>query len=308
MTWIILAGIAVLIAVPYLADLRRLPMDQSARTSAPGDFAQLSHGVTHFQWHGPADGPVAVCVHGLTTPSFVWGPIIEGLTAMGYRVLSYDLYGRGYSDRPRGDQDADFFIAQLEELLDNQNVDDDITMLGYSMGGAITTAYAARNPQRLRQAVLLAPAGLGHDLGPIAQLVANHRRLGSWLMMAFYGRSYGQSLEAERDLPTAIPGIVDLQKAELGYRGFRAAVLSSLRGILDREQEEEHRRIHAAGTPVLALWGEADEIIPISGMDKLADLNPGARNHVIKEAGHALAYTHSDQVNEVLKVGLRPQI
>ena len=304
MTWIVLACLAALIAAPYLADLRRRRMNESSRTSAPGDFVALSRGVTHFQWHGPADGPIAVCVHGLTTPSFVWGPIIDGLTAMGYRVLSHDLYGRGFSNRPRGEQDADFFITQLDELLDSQNVGNDITMLGYSMGGAITTAYAARHPQRLRQAVLLAPAGLGHDLGPIAQLVANHRRLGSWLMMAFYGRSYGQSLEAERDLPTAIPGIVDLQKAELDYRGFRGAVLSSLRGILDREQTEEHREIHASGVPVLAIWGEVDDVIPISGMDKLTDLNPDARNRVVENAGHALAYTHSDQVIEALQADL----
>lgn len=300
MTWVFLALAAALIAAPYLADRRRTPMNETARANAPGSFATLSRGVTHYQWHGPEGAPVAVCVHGLTTPSFVWGPIVDGLVAMGFRVLTYDLYGRGYSDRPRGPQDTAFFVTQLEELLQDQQVSDGITLLGYSMGGAISTDFAAQSPDRLRQVILLAPAGLGHDLGPIARLVVNHRYLGSWLMMAWYGRSYGQALEAERDLQTSIPDIVDRQKAELDYRGFRGAVLASMRGILDTEQEAEHRRISATDLPVVAIWAREDEVIPIAGKQKLSEWNPRATHGVVEKAGHALAYTHDAEVVALL--------
>ena len=194
-----------------------------------------------------------------------------------------------------------FFVTQLEELLDNQQVSGKFTLLGYSMGGAISTAFAAKSPERLRQVVLLAPAGMGHDLGPIARLVTNHKYLGSWLMMAFYGRSYGQALEAERDLPTAIPNIVDLQKAELGHRGFRGAVLASLRGILDTEQEHEHRQISETSLPVMAIWGRDDDVIPIAGKATLSEWNPRATHGVVENAGHALAYTHSDEVVALLR-------
>ncbi|EEB85586.1 alpha/beta fold hydrolase [Roseobacter sp. GAI101] len=78
-------------------------MNDVARGSAPGQFAELSRGVTHYEWVGPARGPVAVCVHGLTTPSFVWRSITKGLVLMGFRTLIYDLYGRairiGQADR-----------------------------------------------------------------------------------------------------------------------------------------------------------------------------------------------------------------
>ncbi|MEO3413186.1 alpha/beta hydrolase [Roseovarius sp. CAU 1744] len=301
MSWLLLALVAAAIAAPYLAERGRPRMGDHLRQQAPGQFVTLSRGVTHYQWRGPDDAPVAVCVHGLTTPSFVWGPIAEGLVAMGFRVLTYDLYGRGYSDRPRGDQDAAFFVAQLEELLENQQVDGEFTLMGYSMGGAISAAYAAKHPGRLHQLVLLAPAGLGHDLGPIARLVANRKWLGGWLMMAWYGRSYAQALEAERDLRSAIPGIVDRQKSELGYRGFRGAVLASMRGILDTEQEADHRQIAAAGTPVLAIWGRDDEVIPIAGKQKLTGWNPDAVNGVVEDAGHALAYTHPGEVIALLR-------
>lgn len=296
MIWALATLIAGAAAAPFVVEARRPRMDHPTRETAPGGFTHLSRGITHYRWLGPARGPVAVCVHGLTTPSYVWEPIAQGLTRMGFRVLLYDLYGRGYSDRPKGAQDAAFFIQQLEELLEDQSVKGDITLLGYSMGGAIATAFAAHAPDRLRRLVLLAPAGLGHDLGPVARLVTNHDWLGKWLMMAWYGRSYRQALEAERDLPSAVENITDLQGAELDYRGFRGAVMSSMRNMLEGELEQEHRHIMGAGVPVLAIWGRDDEVIPITGLGKLAEWNRIARQEVIEEAGHALAYTHSDAV------------
>ena len=302
MIWaVVLVLLSVVIAAPFVAEARRPRMDRALQSTAPGEFANLSRGLTHYRWQGPPDGPVAVCVHGLTTPSFVWAPIADGLVDMGFRVLVYDLYGRGYSARPKGAQDADFFVTQLTELLENQNVEKDITLLGYSMGGAIAPAFAARYPEKISRLVLLAPAGMGHDLGPVARLVTNHKWLGTWLMMAWYGRSYRQALEAERDQQTSIPGIVDLQMAELDYRGFRPAVLASMRDMLDDELEEDHRKIHQAGLPLLAIWGRDDEVIPISGLDRLADWNPNAVQEVIEGADHALAYTHNDQVLDAMR-------
>ncbi|MFK7939314.1 MAG: alpha/beta fold hydrolase [Roseovarius sp.] len=305
MGWILLLGmvalIAGIIALPYIREVRKPMMDDAARRSAPGAFVTLSRGQTHYQWLGAARGPVAVCVHGLTTPSFVWGPIAQGLGRLGFRVLVYDLYGRGFSDRPRGPQDDAFFVTQLDELLEALGVEDDVTLLGYSMGGAIATAFAAVYPERLRQLVLLATAGMGHDLGPVARLVQNYNRLGSWLMLALYERTHRAGTEAERDLPSTIENIVDLQQAELEYRGFVPAVLASMRGILDDIQEDEHRDIGREDIQVLAIWGRDDEVIPITGMGKLAEWNRTARHEVIEDAGHGLAYTHTNEVMHAMR-------
>lgn len=292
--------LAALVAAPFLRESLRPRMDKTARRDAPGSFAELPNGVTHYRWLGPPDGPVAVLVHGLTTPSFVWNPIARGLVDMGFRVLLYDLYGRGYSDRPHGAQDAAFFVSQLEDLLDDQDIEEDITIMGYSMGGAVAAAFAARHAARIRQAVLIAPAGMGHDLGPVARLVINHNWLGRWVMMAFYARSYRHSLEAERNMESSIDNMVDRQAAELEYRGFTPSVLRSMRGILDGDLEAEHRRMAEAGVPVLAIWGREDEIIPITGLGRLAKWNRDARQEVIEGAGHALAYTHDRAVLEIL--------
>jgi len=102
MIWWLLAAAVLLLYAPLLRDWLRARMDDRARATAPGTFVDLPRGKTHYQWHGPEGGPVIVCIHGLTTPSFVFGPIAAHLAGRGYRVLTYDHYGRGYSYRPRG--------------------------------------------------------------------------------------------------------------------------------------------------------------------------------------------------------------
>lgn len=295
------AGAAAVAGYPFVLEALRPRMNAARRRNAPGQFVRLSRGLTHYQWLGAGTGPVAVCVHGLTTPSFVWGPVAEGLGRLGYRVLVYDLYGRGYSDRPKGDQDSAFFIAQLDELLRDQGIEGEITLLGYSMGGAIAAAFAAAQAGRIRQLVLLAPAGLGHELGPIADLAAKHDLFGRWLMLGFYPMWLRRALEAERGLPSAIDDMVDRQIAETRMHGFAPAVLASLRGILSEDLEPAHRAIARAGLPVLAIWGERDEVIPLGCRDRLAEWNPDAVQKVIAGAGHALAYTHVAQVLDILR-------
>ncbi|KZY43809.1 alpha/beta hydrolase [Roseovarius sp. HI0049] len=302
MTWWAVNAIVAAVAIwPFAIEALRPRMTRTRREVAPGQVTTLSQGVTHYQWFGPEKGPVAVCVHGLTTPSFVWGPVAEELVDMGYRVLTYDLYGRGFSDRPRGAQDSAFFLRQLDDLLEDQGVGGEITLIGYSMGGAIAASFAAEQAGRLRQLVLLAPAGLGHDLGPVADMAVKYNFLGRWMMLGFYAKSLRRATEAERGLPSRIDRMVDLQIAETRLKGFAPAVLSSLRGILDEDLEGAHRAIADAGLPVLAIWGEKDDIIPLTCKDTLADWNPQAKQEVIPDAGHALTYTHAEAVMAAMR-------
>ncbi len=298
--WAFLSAGTAIVAAPFIAEAFRPRVTDKRRAAAAGQVADLPDGPTWFQWRGPEGGPVAVCVHGLTTPSFVWGPLADHLAGMGFRVLTYDLYGRGLSARPNGEQDSAFFNAQLAALLDHQGIEGQITLLGYSMGGAIATGFAAAHPDRVRQLCLIAPAGLGHDLGPVAQMAISHPNIGKWTMLGFYPRSLRRGLNSERSLPSAIPDMVDLQVAESRKHGFAPAVLSSLRGIMDEDLAPAHCAISDAGIPTLAIWGETDDVIPLAGRDRLAELNPAARNEVIPSAGHTLAYTHVAEVSEVM--------
>ena len=161
MNWVLLMLILAVIALPYVIEIRRSRMSMRVREDAPGKFAQRSQGVTHYQWVGPKTGPVILCVHGLTSPSFVWKALAKGLAVAGYRVLTYDLYGRGYSDRPKGPQTRLFFRQQIEDLI------------------------------------LLAPAGMGMVARGFARFIAVTPVAGDWIMYLVYPDMLRKSIKAD---------------------------------------------------------------------------------------------------------------
>ncbi len=300
MGWLVLILLAAAAVAPFVAERRRPDMDDDVRALAPGRFAALSDGQTHYQWQGPADGPVLVCVHGLTTPAYVWDRLAPALAEAGFRVLTYDLFGRGYSDRPRGRQTRSFFIRQLRELLQHEGVGGPVSVIGYSMGGSIATIFAAEEPDRVDRLILLAPAGMIHAPGRLAAIARRLPVVGDWLMLTFGG---AQLRGVARELARAAPdlaGVAERQGAETAWRGYLPAVLSSQRNLLAETLEEEHRAIAASGLPVLAIWGREDKVIPITAMGRLTEWNRDVRHGVIEGAGHALGLTHATEVIEEL--------
>jgi pimeloyl-ACP methyl ester carboxylesterase len=295
MIWALVALAGAVAVAPFAREAMRRPVE-AFRDRAPGAFAKLSQGVTHYRWSGPEGGPVIVLVHGLTTPSFVWREVEPKLIDAGFRLLSYDLYGRGFSDRPGGAQDAGFFLRQLEDLLQDQQVEDGFGLVGYSMGGAIGTAFAAAHPGRTRWMTLIAPAGIEHALGAAGRATGLPDVVGKWMMLALFPGKFRAGVEAERGAPGVPEEVTQGQLDQIERRGYIPAVRASLRGILAETREAEHREVARQGLPVGAIWGDEDATIPIAAKAVMQGWNPGARHEVVAGAGHTLAITHADQV------------
>lgn len=307
MSWlglILLWMLANLVVAPWVLERARTEMNSAARRKAPGGFAELPSGLTHYQWHGRGRGPVIVMIHGLTTPSWVFDALLPGLTRMGFRILTYDLYGRGLSDRPKGQQDEAFFLNQLEELLELLELDQDLSLFGYSMGGAIATAFAACHPDKVDRLMLLAPAGMIYHTGPWLARAREWGLFGDWLWGLIGAWVIRQAANDEAD-NSKIPDLRARVKQETQLRGTVPAVLSSERHMLVGDQEREHREIAATNIAVISVWGEHDTPIPLPAMGKLTEWNRACYKYEIKGAGHGLAYTHPDEVIAALQEHLR---
>ncbi len=301
MKWIIrLLGLILFLAVSaYLgADLMLKPLNDEARSKAPGAFAQLSDGQLHYRLEGPENGPLVVLVHGFSTPNFIYEQNVEALTAAGMRTLRFDHFGRGWSDRPSGKYDIEFYDRALIELLDQLNIDEPFGLAGLSMGGPIVAEFTARHPERVSKLVLLVPAGLdlaGADSGA-AKLVRTPV-IGDWIWRMF-GKSilmgdpqYDESALAPED---RLRGDVTEQ---LEYRGYLQALLSSLRHMPMSGREETFERVAATGVPVLAIYGVEDETVLITSAERLRGLIPGADIRPVYHAGHGLNYQNHKTVN-----------
>lgn len=93
---------------PYLSETEEL--NDAVRASAPGSFIELPDSCTHYELGGPQNGRLIVLVHGFSVPYFIWDPTFSFLTESGFRALRYDLFGRGYSDRPKVRYDIDLWL------------------------------------------------------------------------------------------------------------------------------------------------------------------------------------------------------
>ena len=301
---IIVILLLILFGGTYMLARFRRPGVQEFRDQVPGDLVPLRMGTTHVTRHGPEDGPVMVCIHGLSTPSYVFDPLLPYLTDMGNRVITYDHFGRGHSDRVMGRQNAGFFLRHLDQLLEAEGITGKVTLMGYSMGGAIASAFAARSPERVEALVLLAPAGLEFNISPLANFTRKAPLLGDWLQEVFGARVF---LSTYADPPYTDPAARDIVARmcqEVGKSGTLAAMLSSARGILSEDQSATHRAIAAAGLPVLAIWGTEDGAIPISAMGRLAQVNRKAMQVELEGADHGLPYTHPASVAEAIEDNL----
>ena len=297
MGWLVaLIILLVVAAAPFVLERRRTGPSRKAIAEATGRFAQLSDGRTYYQWHGPKDGNVLVAIHGLSTPSYVWDGMIRSLTMMGFRVLTYDLYGRGLSDCPRGAQSRSFFVRQLRELLDDQGVDGEFSLMGFSMGGVIASIMAAEQAERVERLILIAPAGFDYAPKGLELFMRDRPILGDWLNLVLGARMQRAALAGVAGAATAVPDLAARQRAQIRQRGYLPSILSSRRHILRETLDEEMHELKRIYVPVLAVWGGADRTIPSSSIGKLAQLDRDARQATVAGATHWLPITHPREV------------
>lgn len=104
---------------------------------------------------GPADGPVALLLHGEPTWSFLYRHVIAELAGAGVRCIAPDMVGFGRSDKPASIRDhsyarhVEWMRALVLDVLDLR----DITLVGQDWGGLIGLRLVAEHPDRFARVV-----------------------------------------------------------------------------------------------------------------------------------------------------------
>ena len=96
----------------------------------------------HYNDHG-AGAPI-VLIHGYPLDADSWERQERVLLAEGYRCISYDRRGFGLSSRPTTGYDYDTFAADLKAVLEHLALDQDVVLVGFSMGTGEVTRYLGR--------------------------------------------------------------------------------------------------------------------------------------------------------------------
>ena len=271
-------------AASYIAfDPEHLDLDQSVRTSAAGQFARLSDGYTHYELAGPATGPVVVLAAGATVPYYIWDPTFAALVEAGFRVLRYDYYGRGLSDRPDVPFTQALYIRQFTELLDAVHVAGRFDLVGLSFGGSVITSVAARYPARVRSLVYVDPAFRTPET---LTALESMPRVWNVVTAILEERSWADGQLNDFLHPERFPDWPARYRVQLQYRGFRRSRLSDLVANVDADQRDELQQVGSDPRPVLIIWGKQDSNVPFELSTSLLGVMPSARLVAVDDAGH----------------------
>jgi len=262
----------IVFAVGYImyrkADTELYSLDESARKNVPGSFVQLSDGITHYELSGPDTGRLVVLVHGFSVPYYIWDSTFSRLVGEGFRVLRYDEFGRGFSDRPDKVYEASLYRQQLSELLVKLNLHSIYAIAGVSFGGAVVADFVAHNPSLVTKVILVDPvypALRGSSL-PYPEWFA-------WFLMSISPDDVVNGQLRDLKYPEQFPHWADQYKIQMQYKGFRNALVSTrfhygpANIILNNYHE-----LDSLQKPVLLIWGKEDKTVPFKYAESLRQI------------------------------------
>jgi pimeloyl-ACP methyl ester carboxylesterase len=142
-------------------------------------YAEVGGLKLHVQDYGTAGKPQMVCMHGSAAHAHWFDFVASGLNDE-FHVLAPDQRGHGDSDWDRSahpEYNYDRYAADLHELTEQFDLRDFI-LVGHSMGGLVSTVYAATYPGRAR-AFIMVDSSLDLPAERIASMNAVGSRAGS---------------------------------------------------------------------------------------------------------------------------------
>jgi pimeloyl-ACP methyl ester carboxylesterase len=280
-----------LIVVPVFYTDERHELDAHIRAGTQGDYVELSQGVTHYQQANKDAQEVVLLVHGFSVPYYIWDPTYEFLKNQGFRVIRFDLYGRGYSDRPNVDYDQTMFDRQILDLLETLKIRQSITIIGLSMGGAIVAKFVADHPEKVNKTVFVDPSHRSFY----------KRKLDIPLVGDFIAATVMMPKAAEDQLsdfyyPENFPDWVEKYKEQMQYKGFRRAIVSTLLHFAKPDKLPWYQRIGSLGKDVLLIWGREDQTLPLADSQRVA-VALKTTTFVVDQSGHLPHLEHPEIVN-----------
>lgn len=216
-----------------------------------------------------------VLVHGYGGDKNSWLFVQEPLAAR-HTVYALDLPGHGESTKDVGDGSLASLAAVVAGFLDALGIER-AHLVGHSLGGAVATAVAAGIPDRVRSLTLIAPAGYGPDVN-------------ASFLRGFAEASTRRELRPHVLKLFADEGLVTRQLVEdlLKYKrldGAEAALRTLLPTLVapDGGGGVDVASLLPGTVPTVAVWGRADQVIPVSNARSLAGR---ASVRVVEGVGH----------------------
>jgi pimeloyl-ACP methyl ester carboxylesterase len=256
---------------------------KSAEVTEPGGrIVELPGGALQVVERGPRSASPIVLIHCFTCAIDWWDRMMP-LLERDHRVVAVDLLGHGGSDKPESGYSIENQADLVAGVLGRLGVSD-ATVVGHSLGGAVSVALAERSPRLVSRLVIVdtTPGGEA-DLGLLARLTFTPV-LGEALWRVKTEAATRKGLEV-----AFAPGF---EVPDAFVEDLDAMTFSSYDSSDSSDYSRDRSlgtRVRATGKPLLVIMGDEEEIIddPQASLERYAREAPGTVTKLIAGAGHS---------------------
>ncbi len=277
---------------PYALDPVTLQHVENGKT-----FWSWEKGRIHYIEKGEGENHV-VLLHGFGANTYTWKNQIDLLAQEGFHVWAIDFLGFGLSDKPLElEYSIDLYRKQIEDFLKAKGIQK-THLLGNSMGGAVALALAENSPEKISSMCLIDPLAypvvmpffysVGKTLGKLIIPFFSRNLVHQIIKKIFYD---SQKITEEQ---------IDAYWLPYQMEGGREVVVNILDTFDPERLEQLHQSYGKIKIPILFVWGEQDELIPLSHLIHLLVDFTHAEKVIIPFCGHAPQEEKPDEVNPAL--------
>ena len=260
-------------------------------------FCKTTDGLNiHFEIHGNENSPnIIVFLNGLSQSTVAWGLTTPYFKA-DHKIILIDFIFQGVSDKTGEWRTFDQHAKDVVSVLDFLKIEKAV-ICGLSYGSLVAQHMGVNHSSRISRLILLSTFAHKTPYYDAIEL--------SWWRALEFG---GYNLMLDIMLPSVLseayfknPLIpIDLMKqARQEANEDKQALFKLMKAT--KERPDYRPELKKIKTPTLIIQGEKDLLLPVHMAEEVAKAIPGAKLHIIKNAGHTLNLEAIPQMCELIK-------
>jgi 2,6-dioxo-6-phenylhexa-3-enoate hydrolase len=272
-------------------------MTTTAQLTEAGTSRFVQAGDLRMHYNEAGTGDTVIFLHGGGPGATGWSNFIRniGPLAEHYHVMLVDMPQYGKSDDVvMTETHSEVTARAVKDMLDALGIEK-ASLVGNSMGGGATLAFAVDYADRLEKMVLMGSAGGGTNIFDhqpsegikILMHVANNPSV-EGLRSLFQVMVYDSSFVNEELLQQRYQGIVD----NPGHQEARSKSSRVFRDIFPQ--------LAKVKTPALIIHGRNDRVVALEGSLRLLSVLENSRLTVFNKCGHWAQFEHADEFNRLV--------
>jgi pimeloyl-ACP methyl ester carboxylesterase len=219
-------------------------------------------------WWSGGSGPVLMLLHGSNDSAAGWARVADRL-AQGRRLVVPDLPGHGESEPREGPLPIGDMLAGIDRVAREESPSQPFVIAGNSMGGWLGLLYARDHPDRVAMVIVENGAPVVAGIGKVNMLPKNTAEMRATL----------DALTGP-DAPAFPEFVVEDLVRRTPKSSFARVARTDLRPYVMDGHLSDVR------VPVVLVWGDSDELLPLTYAEALRAGLPQARLEVLTRCGH----------------------